>query len=205
MRPGLTVAVYSRSAAARAGLRELLAHDGAEAVAYLGGPPPDVDLLVVDLVPGDAEGRALLEEAEGAALPALVLADELPREAATGWGASSGGAPRSLARGWLRRDAEEDELLAAARAVAAGLTVLDPSLEVAQGSSTASADGVLTDREREVLGWLAAGLTNRAIALELGISEHTAKFHVGAVLAKLGAQSRTEAVATAVRAGLLAL
>jgi DNA-binding CsgD family transcriptional regulator len=48
-------------------------------------------------------------------------------------------------------------------------------------------------------------MTNRAIALALGISEHTAKFHVGAVLAKLGAQSRAEAVSVAVRLGVLAL
>ena len=52
---------------------------------------------------------------------------------------------------------------------------------------------------------LAAGLTNRAIAQELGISEHTVKFHVNAILGKLGAQSRTEAVVQALRDGLLLL
>ena len=53
--------------------------------------------------------------------------------------------------------------------------------------------------------WLAVGLPNKAIALKLGISEHTVKFHVGSVLAKLDARSRTEAVTTAARAGLLTL
>ncbi|MCC6386326.1 MAG: response regulator transcription factor [Dehalococcoidia bacterium] len=71
------------------------------------------------------------------------------------------------------------------------------------GTSDTGAD--LTAREREVLTLMAAGLPNKTIALRLGISEHTAKFHVGTVLAKLGAASRTEAVMTAARRGLLPL
>ena len=66
-------------------------------------------------------------------------------------------------------------------------------------------DAHLTAREAEVLRHLAAGLTNKAIARALSISEHTAKSHVGAVLAKLGARSRTEAVTAAARRGLLTL
>ena len=61
----------------------------------------------------------------------------------------------------------------------------------------------LTPREREVLGLLAEGLTNRAIAERLGISEHTAKFHVNAILGKLGVETRTEAVGEAARLGLV--
>jgi DNA-binding NarL/FixJ family response regulator len=63
----------------------------------------------------------------------------------------------------------------------------------------------LTPRETEVLQLLADGLTNKAIAQRLGISDHTVKFHVNAVLGKLGAQSRTEAVVRATRLGLLHL
>ncbi len=63
----------------------------------------------------------------------------------------------------------------------------------------------LTPREREVLGLLAEGLSNRAIAGRLGISEHTAKFHVHIILGKLGTQSRTEAVVQAARLGLITL
>jgi DNA-binding CsgD family transcriptional regulator len=66
-------------------------------------------------------------------------------------------------------------------------------------------DTPVTAREREVLRLLADGLTNKAIARTLGISEHTAKFHVGALIAKLGAHSRTEAVTAAARRGLLSL
>jgi DNA-binding NarL/FixJ family response regulator len=61
----------------------------------------------------------------------------------------------------------------------------------------------LTVREIEVLGMLAEGLGNKAIALRLGISTHTAKFHVASILAKLGAGGRTEAVTIGMRRGLL--
>ena len=63
----------------------------------------------------------------------------------------------------------------------------------------------LTAREREVLEWLALGLSNRAIAERLGISEHTVKFHVGSIYGKLGASSRAEAVRRAARRGLITL
>ena len=63
----------------------------------------------------------------------------------------------------------------------------------------------LTDREREVLALLAEGLSNKLIADRLGISDHTAKFHVNGVMAKLGAGTRTEAVVEAVRRGLVTL
>ena len=63
----------------------------------------------------------------------------------------------------------------------------------------------LTPREVEVLKLLAEGLSNRAIAFGLGISEHTVKFHVNAIMGKLGAQSRTEAAVRATQLGLLLL
>jgi DNA-binding NarL/FixJ family response regulator len=63
----------------------------------------------------------------------------------------------------------------------------------------------LTDREQEVLTLLARGLTNKAIAVELDISEHTVRFHVSAILGKLGAESRTEAAMRAAQLGLITL
>ena len=63
----------------------------------------------------------------------------------------------------------------------------------------------MTRRERDVLALLGDGLGNRAIAERLGISDHTVKFHVAAVLAKLGAESRTEAIVQAARLGLVIL
>ncbi len=63
----------------------------------------------------------------------------------------------------------------------------------------------LTPRETEVLRLIAEGASNKVIARSLGISVHTAKFHVGAVVAKLGARGRADAVARALRAGVLML
>jgi DNA-binding NarL/FixJ family response regulator len=63
----------------------------------------------------------------------------------------------------------------------------------------------LTTRELEVLEVLAEGLSNRAIAARLGISEHTVKFHVSSIFGKLGAENRTEAVLRGVRLGLISL
>lgn len=63
----------------------------------------------------------------------------------------------------------------------------------------------LTDREAEVLQLLARGMANKQIALELGISEHTVKFHISSIYTKLGAGNRTEAVRLGVRRGLVLL
>jgi DNA-binding NarL/FixJ family response regulator len=63
----------------------------------------------------------------------------------------------------------------------------------------------LTPRELEVLEVLAEGLSNRAIAQRLSISEHTVKFHVASIFAKLGAENRTDAVLRGVRQGLITL
>ncbi len=111
----------------------------------------------------------------------------------------------------LSVETEAEPLIAAIHAVFAGLTVVEPAMIdeergiLAGLSRTGStvAHEVLTPRERQVLGLVAAGLPNKTIARELGISEHTAKFHVGSLLAKLGAASRTEAVTLAARRGIL--
>ncbi len=93
------------------------------------------------------------------------------------------------------------------RAVHAGLLVLHPeALVPALAGDTAVASGTpLTSREREILELMADGASNRMIASRLAISRHTVKFHVASILAKLGAASRTEAVALALRSGLLAV
>jgi two-component system, NarL family, nitrate/nitrite response regulator NarL len=112
------------------------------------------------------------------------------------------------------------ELVAAIQAAVAGLAVVHPDLadgsaegrpdsypDPEGGESGLGSPGVeaLTARERDVLSMLAAGLNNRAIAARLGISEHTAKFHVSQILAKLGAVTRAAAVSIAIRRGLIPL
>jgi DNA-binding NarL/FixJ family response regulator len=91
------------------------------------------------------------------------------------------------------------------------LATLDPDFVTAVLPETSLATDILpeftelTPRESEVLYLLAEGLTNKAIAHRLEISDHTVKFHVNAILGKLNAQSRTEAVVQATRLGLLLL
>ena len=111
-------------------------------------------------------------------------------------------------RALLPRSAPVATLAAALRAAAANLVVLDPrsatSVLMPVNSLPDSVEP-LTAREREVLQLMAQGMPNKTIARELAISEHTVKFHVNAILSKFGAQSRTEAVVIASRAGLVLL
>lgn len=110
-------------------------------------------------------------------------------------------------RGLLLRTARLSQLRAAVHALAEGIAVYDPSLTEG-GMAIRAGPGIaeeLTARELEVLRLLAEGLPNKIIAGKLGVTEHTVKFHVNAILGKLGAQSRTEAVTRATRMGLIIL
>jgi two-component system nitrate/nitrite response regulator NarL len=113
------------------------------------------------------------------------------------------------ARGALSRHADGDRLTVALRAVALGLVVLDEDFAADALRDAPAVPQELTEpltpREREVLQLLAQGLPNKLIAQRLGVSEHTAKFHVNAILGKLGVQSRSEAIVQAVRLGLVLL
>lgn len=118
------------------------------------------------------------------------------------------------ARGVVMRDQVHSGLHAALMAVKSGLTVLDTELaaHLVHGKATAKVEpkgngsrGELTARELQVVQLLAEGLSNKLIADRLGISDHTAKFHVNGVMAKLGASTRTEAVVEAVRRGVVHL
>jgi DNA-binding NarL/FixJ family response regulator len=150
------------------------------------------------------------------ALANLVTIAQAESVALVWLGRPNGDLARSVighAGGILSPHAEGETLVAAIRAAAAGLSVQDPAQYVdagpeGSGSSQANlpgVDGFLSPREREVLGLVAAGLPNKAIAHELGISDHTVKFHVSSLLTKLGAASRTEAVTVATRMGVLSL
>jgi two-component system nitrate/nitrite response regulator NarL len=193
------VLVVAASPALRAGLVSLLANDRfldpivAEGV-ELGDAP---SAIVVDYSVGEPEEILSITEAFPGAPLVMVGADP----ATDGPGLS--GAPVA----YLPGDVDAAALAAAVHAAAAGLIVLDPSVAGATGvhahARTSENAETLTAREREVLLLVAEGLPNKAIARELGISEHTAKFHVGSLLGKLGAASRTEAVTLATRRGIL--
>lgn len=186
------------------------AADGAAAIEQAAALRPDVvvmDLLMpgVDGIDATARIKAADPDVEIVAITSFV--EEARIVAALEAGAS----------GFLLKDAEADELAAAIRAAASGEVHLDPAVAgiVARrmrsrpgggpgGGADGSGDalGSLTARERDVLGAVARGLSNRAIADELGITERTARTHVSNILAKLGLASRTQAALLAVQHGL---
>ncbi|MBL8604634.1 MAG: response regulator transcription factor [Myxococcales bacterium] len=192
----------------------------AQEVAVMGPVSPRIDLseaarlyaadvMLVDLgaeasAGAEVLGRLEAHEDAGPAgqkrLPWVVLAvNEATAETSLQRGAS----------GALGRVASGPGLRAALHAAYRGVVALSPEFmkRAPRGSGEARAEGgeALTAREREVLAHMAEGLSNKLIAVELGISEHTAKFHVNAVMAKMAATTRTEAVVRAARRGLLML
>lgn len=165
---------------------------------------PDVVLLDLGLRvlrPGSSAAARVREVAAAPGAPPVVVLVERTD------GAARTEARRSGARGVLPRAAGSGEIVAAILAAAAGLIVFHPDALVprrrAAGGVVAAAGERLSAREREVLVLLAEGFGNKAIAARLGISTHTAKFHVAAILGKLGAGTRAEAVTLGVRRGLL--
>jgi NarL family two-component system response regulator YdfI len=113
-------------------------------------------------------------------------------------------------RAVLPTSASAAEILAAIEAAATGLAVLDPRdleglLSTTSPQLASHEAPSLTARELEVFRMMAEGSANKTIAWKLKISEHTVKFHVAAILSKLNASSRTEAVAVGVRKGMIFL
>jgi DNA-binding NarL/FixJ family response regulator len=158
------------------------------------------DVVVWDLGWDPAASLERLADLDEHGPPVVALVpDEI--HAADAWTAG--------ARGLLLREVSTERLFATLNAVVHGVMVFDPELADALRPSgdlaLAPLAEELTPREREVLQLLAQGLSNRAIAYQLDISEHTVKFHVNAIMNKLGAQSRTEAAVQATRMGLILL
>lgn len=118
---------------------------------------------------------------------------------------------RAGVRSVLPLDVEADEMRAAIAAAASGLLSLhadfSASIVSPLGATRSLGAGAaqLTARERDVLQMLADGQGNKTIARRLGISMHTVKFHVGSIMSKLHATSRTEAVTVGIRQGLILL
>ncbi|MCC6805363.1 MAG: response regulator transcription factor [Anaerolineae bacterium] len=211
----LRVLVVASSPLARAGLTALL--DGAPGLNIVGqtagenelADALDVyrpDVLVWDMGWEPLQTLDRLPDVSGAGVLALVA------DGATALEASAALIGAGV-RGLLLQDSGADMLTAALHALGQGLVVLTPDVaDALRAEPLASPDrapdlmvDALTPRELEVINLIAEGLPNKTIAGSLGISEHTVKFHVNAILTKLSAQSRTEAVVRATRLGLIAL
>ena len=193
----------------RAGLRSMLAAVETADLLVVGeagllaGPAPRLAEADVLLVADDEllEDTALSVSEDGTQSLLLLSDDE---------GATSRLRVLPL-RGWgvVPPDAPSEELGAAVAAVAQGLTVLPKTLADRLLDEPAAPVEELSDpltaRESEVLGLLGGGLSNKMIARELHISEHTVKFHISSLYSKLGVSNRAEAVSQGARHGLISL
>ena len=214
----IRVLIVDDHAVVREGLRTFLelqdgidvvgeAGDGVQALEQAAALSPDVILmdLVMPRLDGVAAMRKLRERAprsrvivltsfldDGRLMPAL----------------------QAGAAGYLLKDVEPAELARAVRTAGSEHAMIDPTVAarllrtlsepgpaIRRGEQTG--DAALTPREREVLELIAAGRSNKRIALELGIAEKTVKTHVGHLMAKLGVSDRTQAALLAVRRGLV--
>jgi NarL family two-component system response regulator YdfI len=202
----IRVVIAAPSEVACAGLEALLATEAGVVVVDTAVSLPSedfvervsADVLLLEL--GSDTPEALAHMAERVGLPAIILLTSN----ATSW--------RQLldlgVRAVLPDRIGAVGLLAAIKAVAAGLVVLDEQAAGIDGLRSEAEPRresveMLTPRELEVLHLLAEGLPNKAIGRALEISEHTVKFHLSSILGKLGATSRTEAVAIGIRRGIV--
>lgn len=193
--------VVSEDPLVRSGLMSLLENQGIQttsADSLTSAADATADVAVWDLGSNAHEVPDRLEELQSSRHTVIALLPDAT-QAASAYAAG--------ARGLLLRNANGEELAGALVATRAGLVALDPVVAEALVPSREPLDPVLdlTPREREVLSHLSAGLSNKEIAQRIGISDHTVKFHVNAILQKLGASTRTEAVVTAARRGLITL
>jgi len=204
--------VVAPSAAMRIGLRSLLQEDedlevmgDSASLAEFANHSTAVDVLLLT-EDGASPGGLRLEHTPERSQPAMLLLTDQP------------GYARELielpwrAWGLLPLDASSGELSAAVHALDEGLLVGIPALlkptftRVVSAGDERLADGEsLTPREVEVLQYLAQGMANKQISLALRISEHTVKFHVSSIYAKLGVTNRTEAVRVGIQRGLVVL
>ncbi len=203
------VFVVAPTAIMRAGLRTTLTTADMQVVGEASVPDEvineGIDVIVVaDEMLLEDVGHAVADNAE-IALVVLASSDDRPVLALR----------RLSLRGWsiVPLDATPAQLQASVMAAAQGLVALPTALaerlqeqrSVVQAIQLESPDESLTAREREVLELLSQGLPNKLIARRLQISEHTVKFHVSSLSAKLGASSRTDAVSRGIRRGLITL
>ena len=178
MSNGLRIRVHATDQVRRRGLMAMLEASGH----VLTDDTPDVELC----------------DLGGATAP-------LPKEAEAPVVVLTTGSPSGAPAGVLAPDATAEQLDAALRAVFAGLLVRSTAVSDARGFAPAEDMPLLTPREREILGLIGEGLSNKEMARRLGISVHTVKFHMEALFTKLDATSRAEAVTKGLRGRVIEL
>ncbi|MFI6700856.1 response regulator [Streptomyces sp. NPDC050509] len=175
------------------------AANGVEGVALAVRLDPDVVLMDLRM-PGGGGVDAIAELTRGGARARVLVLTTYDTDSDTLPAIEAG------ATGYLLKDAPREELFTAVRAAADGRTVLSPAVAsrlVSHVRAPAAGGEPLSAREREVLGWVARGTSNREIAVELFISEATVKTHLTHLYAKLGVKDRAAAVAAGYDRGIL--
>ena len=174
-----------------------VARDGAEAIALCAEHAPDVVLM--DLEMPNTDGVEATQSIVRAGRSVVVILTSFGDREHIAEAIDSG------AVGYLLKDADPRELVAGSRAAAAGESPLTPrvALTVVRELRTAAHGDRLSDREREVLGLVGAGVTTKQIALRLGISQKTVKSHLSHIFRQIGVRDRLQAAMWARRHGLV--
>jgi DNA-binding NarL/FixJ family response regulator len=215
--PPIRVLLADDHAVVRKGIREFLeedpqiaivaeAADGREALHLAGELRPDVAVLDIQMpeMTGIEATRQIKASVPGVRVLILTAYEDDPYIFAL---------LRAGADGYLLKNADPDDLVRAVKATAAGGKVLAPDIaakvvaQVTTGKPAVAAEQVepLSEREIDVLRLAGRGLTNKAIGLELGISDRTVQGHLANIYGKLAVASRTEAVTKALKLGWIIL
>jgi NarL family two-component system response regulator YdfI len=208
----IRVLIGARSEVVRAGLASLLTADprfqvvgtfSIDDLTRVEDLQPEVVLLDLDS-PSDESLSAAIQSGGALVNSSLMILTEDPESLAVD---VLGSGLRAI----LPRYATPEEIIAAIQAAATGLVALHPDIfdsmlsriRPGQQSELDPSGQILTPREIEVLRMIADGLGNKEIASKLSISDHTVKFHISSIFAKLGASNRAEAVTLGIRHGLI--
>ncbi len=209
----IRVLIGARSEVARAGLASLLTADPMfqvvgtfsidDALTRVEDLQPEIVLLDLDS-PSDESLSAAIQSGGALVNSSVMILTEDPESLAVD---VLGSGLRAI----LPRYATPEEIIAAIQAAATGLVALHPEvfdsmlsrIRPGQQSELDPSGQILTPREIEVLRMIADGLGNKEIASKLSISDHTVKFHISSIFAKLGASNRAEAVTLGIRHGLI--
>ena len=209
----IRVLIGARSEVARAGLASLLTADPMfqvvgtfsidDALTRVEDLEPEIVLLDLDS-PSDESLSAAIQSGGALVNSSVMILTEDPESLAVD---VLGSGLRAI----LPRYATPEEIIAAIQAAATGLVALHPEvfdsmlsrIRPGQQSELDPSGQILTPREIEVLRMIADGLGNKEIASKLSISDHTVKFHISSIFAKLSASNRAEAVTLGIRHGLI--
>lgn len=180
------------------------AASGEEAAAPAERLAPDVVLMDVRMPGGGSEATRLIRESHPEIQVIMLTVSDKDEDLFA--------ALQAGARGYLLKDAPAHELVEAIHRVRAGQAMIAPAMTArlledlaapSAGMARSAQRGALTERESQVLRFVARGLGNREIAARLGISEHTVKTHIAHILEKLQVRTRAQAAACAVKMGLV--